>query len=240
MKRLKQVAAVLALVFSPICILLVYPNPLFAHEMTYGQYEVRSDRLIDPAITQVLDDVTARLRQSDLYSPQSKFRIYICNEAWRLWFYSRNAAVGGVADTAVTRNIYIREANIALNTVISPTGGALADADIRTLSYFVAHEAAHIMQSRAYGRALDLRYPSWLVEGHADLIAKAGAFDLEENRRQLRSDDYLLTVESGLYRRYHLMVASLMSEHGRTMNDLFADPPSEEEALRSALNRDSG
>jgi predicted metal-dependent hydrolase len=48
----------------------------------------------------------------------------------------------------------------------------LADAADRPLSYFIAHEAAHVMQSRRFGRLLSLRYPRWLVEGHADLVAK--------------------------------------------------------------------
>src|SRR3546814_3972410 len=88
--------------------------------------------------------------------------------------------VGGVADTLLTQNIYLREADIGANRIVPPRG-TLADADQRSLSYFVAHEATHIVQSRALGRLLKW-HPEWLVEGYADYVAKAGDFDFEENR----------------------------------------------------------
>ena len=77
-----------------------------------------------------------------------------------------------------------------------------------------------------------MRYPRWLVEGYADFIAKDGAFDFEENLQLLRAGDRLLSYEdSGLYRRYHLMTAFLIEERGKSVNDLFAAPPDENDVL---------
>lgn len=210
-----------------------YPQPLFAHRLEYRNYQIWSDRPIDPAITHVLDDATRRLRTSRLYDPQAPIRLFFCNEPWRMRLYT--GKVGGVADILLTRNIYLREADIAANRIIPPHG-KLADARDRPLSYFIAHEATHIMQSRTFGRLLRL-HPQWLVEGYADYVAKAGDFDFEGNRRLLKKGDPRLDYgRSGLYRRYHLMVAHLIDGRGLSLAELFADPPDEENVVR-ALSR---
>ncbi len=38
--------------------LLLFPRPLFGYAMEHGNYRVRSDRPIDPAMASVLDDAT--------------------------------------------------------------------------------------------------------------------------------------------------------------------------------------
>jgi len=218
-----------------------FPQPSFAYSMSHGNFRVWSDRPISPAMTRVLDDAERRLRTSDLYDGEAKFRIFICNEAWRMRLYARNASIGGMADPLLTRHIFIREADIERNRVLPPPPHTqLADADVRPLAYFIAHEATHVMQSRAFGRLMGLRYPDWLVEGHADLVAKGGQFDLADNLALLRRGDPRLDYgKSGLYRRYHLMVAMLTKRTGRPIESLFADPPKEEEVVRWLLHSSS-
>jgi hypothetical protein len=210
-----------------------FPQPMFAYTFEHRNYEIWSDRPIDPAITQVLDDATRRLETSRFYDPNKPIRLFFCNEGWRMRLYT--GAVGGVADTLLTRNIYLRQADIPGNRIIPPHG-RLADAAERPLSYFIAHEATHIMQSRAFGRLLNLRYPTWLIKGHADSVAKAGDFDFDENRRLLKQADRRLDYEkSGLYRRYHLMVALLVDKRDRPIRGLFADPPAKEDVVQELL-----
>jgi hypothetical protein len=219
--------------------LLLFPRPLFAYAMGHGNYRVRSDRPIDPAMASVLDDATRRLNTSELHDPHVTFDIFICNEPWRMWLYSQsfNASVGAVSDNWLTRNIYLRESDIAANRLIPPHG-RLADADVRPLSYFIAHEATHVMQSRTFGRMMKFRYPKWLIEGYADFVAKGGSFDFEENRRLLQEDDPRLDyARSGLYRRYHLMVAMLIEKDGYTIRRLFANPPQEADVIRAIRER---
>jgi hypothetical protein len=219
--------------------LLLFPRPLFAYAMKHGNYRVRSDRPIDPAMASVLDDATRRLSTSELHDPHVSFDIFICNEPWRIWLFSQSfdASIGAVSDNWLTRNIYLREADIAANRLIPPHG-RLADADVRPLSYFIAHEATHVMQSRTFGRLMKFRYPKWLIEGHADFVAKGGSFDFEENRRLLLKDDPRLDyARSGLYRRYHLMVAMLLEKDGYTIRRLFANPPKEADVIRAIRER---
>ncbi len=232
MKWVRRAALAITLPLALVIGLLLFPQPLFGHSLTHGNFQIWSDRPIDPAIAAVLDDAGRRLRRSELYEEGEAFRIFICNEPWRLGLLTRSTQVGGVAETVFTRNIYLRELDIPANRLVPPWG-RLADAEVRTLSYFIAHEAVHVLQSRRFGRLNMARHPAWLTEGYADWVAKAGAFDFEENRRLLRAGDPRLDVgSSGLYRRYHLMVAELIERRGFTAERLFTDPPSEAEVIR--------
>jgi hypothetical protein len=216
----------------------IYPNPLFGFSHAYRGFTVSSDDPIDPAIDRVLDDTERRLSTSTHYHAGDRFRIFICNRSWRLRFFIFNASVGGGTAYA-TRNIFIRESDIAANKVIGPNGITLLDAPDRPLSYFIAHEATHVMELRQFGLLAMLRAPRWLEDGYADLIGKAGNFNVAANRALLLKNDPLLSekmARNGLYRRYHLMVASELRIPDVTIELLFAKPPSEAHALHAALN----
>ncbi|NHZ94770.1 hypothetical protein [Massilia sp. CCM 8734] len=213
------------------------PEPLFSHRATHRNYQVWSDRPIPASIAAVLDDATRRWRTSALYDSRTRVNIFFCNEPWRLWFYSGhfNTNIGGTGGGIVVENIFIRASDIAANRIHAPGPGPIADAEQRPLSYFIAHEITHSDHERRFGRLAVLRYPQWLVEGHADYVAKGGAFDFEANRKQFADGDPALDFDrSGLYREFHLKTAYLIDKRGKTLEQLFADPPSDEQ-LESAL-----
>ena len=225
----------LALLLAGIAVaVLAFPQPNFAYSTSHRQFDVWSDRPIPPQIAAVLDDAARRLERSELYDADQRFRIFFANDDWRMALYSQrfSSAMGGVADTWLTRNIYIRRSDIAANRLFAPTG-ELADAQVRPLSYFIAHEAAHIMESRAFGRLTAILHPRWLREGYADYVGKGGDFDFEDNRARLLAGDRALDpVRSGLYRRHHLLVALLIDRDGLSVRQLYAEPPEEEALLR--------
>lgn len=219
-----------------LALIYIYPNPAFAYVHSYGGFIVRSDRPISPAIDAVLDDTIRRLKTSPLYHDGAQFRLFICNDNWRLGLFVFNTSIGG-GTVYGTRNIFLREADIASNKINSPSGGPLLDAQDRPMSYFIAHEATHVMEVRRYGELAILQSPFWLVEGYADFVAKGGNFDMAVNRSLLNMHDPLLSDQvgrQGLYRRYHLMVAAILQRPGMTIDRLFAAPPSEAEALQIA------
>lgn len=224
------------MIIGAVGILYLYPNPAFSHTYRDGAFIVRSDRPIDPAIHLVLEDSARRLKTSSLYRDGEQFRLFICNDSWRLGFFALNPSIGGGTMYGM-RNIFIREADIAANRIVSPSRAPLLDARDRPMSYFIAHEATHVLELRRFGELTMLRSPVWLVEGYADLVAKAGDFDVAANRDLLNRHDPLLgepLAQRGLYRRYHLMVAALLRNQGTTIDRLFATPPAEDEALRIA------
>lgn len=222
-----------------------FPQPMFAHHAVYKNFDVWSDQPIPSQIDRVLDDVTRRLGRSELLEKDSRFTLFFCNAPWRLWLYGQHFSdqVGADADTWLTRNIYLRASDIASNQLIAPGGGALADAAHRPLSYFIAHEATHILESRQFGRLVSVRYPLWLMEGYADYVGKGGDFDFDENHRLFRQDSAQMDfARSGLYRGFHLQVAWLLDQQGATARVLFTHPPSEgalrEQLVKRALRGD--
>lgn len=235
---MRALGALAAIVFA-YAIVLAFPQPLFQYYTAHRNFEVWSDAPIDPAIASVLDDATRRLATSELYDGTQRFRVFFCNEPWRLWLYSQRFTdrLGGAADTWLTRNVYIRASDIAANAIRSPGPGPILDAADRTLSYYIAHEAAHVLTSRAFGRLAALTHPAWLIEGYADYVGKGGAFDFEANRALLIAGDARLDyAQSGLYRGFHLLVALLLDKRKLSIRSVFADPPHDADLLE-ALRR---
>lgn len=225
MKTFRRIAWLTIGTLSVILMVLAIPQPLFAHQMTYGRYHLWSDRPIDePAARRVLDDAQRRISKSELYTPNQQFRIFLCNDNWRLLLFSQrlSGAMGGVADFWLTRNIYLRQSDLATNRLI-PTHGWIISMSDRTLSYYLAHEATHILESRALG---PLNYgftPRWLIEGYADYVGKGGTFDVAENLAALRAGAQEMDPKaSGLYRRYHLAVAYQLDHKHLTARQMFA------------------
>lgn len=176
--------AVLLVPLAAYALAAVFAKPMFDYRLTYQNYRVWSDRPIPNEVTDVLDDVTRRLRMSSLHDRGTPVEIFFCNDSWRLWLYGGrfSTRVGGTADVWLTRRVVIRASDIPANRIHTPTGGPLADAAQRPLSYFIAHEITHSDVSRRFGRTVMLRYPEWLLEGYADYVGKGGDFDFEENR----------------------------------------------------------
>jgi hypothetical protein len=214
--------------------LTLWPAPLFPYEARWGDIVLRSDRPLSAGVSAVLADVERRIATSDLPAA-GPYRVYLCNETWKLHVFGRtwSAGFGGITDVWLTGNIFIRPADIDLNAVIPPPTWRFPLAD-RPLSYFIAHEITHVQQIAALGRWRYARTPDWLVEGFADHVAKAGDFDTAANLRLLRDGASELDPGLGLYRRHQLAVEAAL-QHGDWLS-LVANPPDESEVLRSLLD----
>ncbi|MCC2971393.1 hypothetical protein [Massilia sp. IC2-476] len=236
---LKTCLAGLLAVASLYLLVCVFPKPVFAYRSVYQNYQVWSDQPIPGEITEVLDDVTRRLRTSSLHDREVPVEIFFCNEPWRLWLYGRafHSRMGGATDVWLTRQVFIRASDIPANRILPPGPRPIADAAQRSLSYYIAHEITHADVSRAFGRTVMLRYPQWLLEGYADYVGKGGDFDFDENRSLFSINAWELDHgRSGLYREFHLKVAYLLDKKGWTLQQVFANPPEEhelEERLRA-------
>lgn len=214
--------------------LTLWPAPLFPYEARQGDIVLRSDRPLSEGVSAVLADVERRIATSDLPAA-GPYRVYLCNEPWKLHLFgrTRSAGFGGVTDVWLTANIFIRPADIDRNAVIPPPTWRFSLAD-RPLSYFFAHEITHVQQVAALGRWRYAMTPDWLVEGHADHVAKAGDFDAAANLRMLRDGAGELDPRLGLYRRHQLAVEAAL-QHGDWLS-LVANPPEEADVLRSLLD----
>jgi hypothetical protein len=92
-----------------------------------------------------------------------------------------------------------------------------------------------VMASRRLGRLGYYRPQRWQQEGYADYVGKGGAFDFSAMQREFQADRPALDFRrSGLYLRYHLLVAELLDHRGMTPDALLShaiDPAPIEKAL---------
>ena len=219
-----------SLVAAAYLVLLAYPQPLFAYQLNHAGITVHATTPIPDAMRTTLDRVRARLDRTPLVDPSQPQRVFICSTPWLFTFFARNNyRVGGVADVFVGQNVFLRQSDMASDRLISPGGQPVA-AD-RPLSYFMTHELMHIAQARHLGRLRYARLPQWTDDGYADYVARD--YDLAVALQKLKDDAPELDPNrSGLYIRYHLMVAYLIEKRGMDVSTLLERPPKQ-----SALER---
>jgi hypothetical protein len=204
-------------------IVLCQPGMLFRCSFTYDGITLYSDDPI-PAIEaeRVLKDVEKRLASTPLSGHRSGrgIRVYLCNRAWRfILFANYRYRVGGLAYPPLTDNVFLRAVHLETNRLIGPSGKEVPGE--RTLSYFIAHEIMHVLIARELGAAGYARLPTWKDDGYADYVAKGGDFAYERVLSQLRMGDPELDPQySGLYLRYHLLVAYLLDRNGVSVREM--------------------
>lgn len=225
---------VLAIACVTYLVLLAYPQPLFAHEVHRAGLTIHATAPLPDAMHVTLERAVARLQRSPLFAAAGDIHVFICqNESVFALFARQNYRVGGVADWLVGQHAFLRESDLHNDRLISPSGTPVAAS--RPLSYFVAHEAMHIAVARTLGRARYSRLPQWVDDGYADYIARD--IDYADALQKLKGAARELDpARSGLYLRYHLMVAYLLERQRVPLGDLLANPPAREEveaALRA-------
>jgi hypothetical protein len=226
MRTLCKLLLSAAAIFAAYCGLLCVPSPFFPYSVRAESLVLHSDQPFSEAAGRhVLELARAKISRSPLYSARAEYHVFLCNAPWRQrLFFNKDYGAGGVAPYPVTSNVFLRDARVEADRLISPRGVPVTGN--RTLDYFIAHEICHQMTGSSIGPVRYLRLPQWVREGYADYVGKGGSFDYADARRALLSGapemDYR---RSGLYWRFHLLVAYLLDRHGWTVERLLAAPP---------------
>ena len=204
-------------------VLLAYPQPLFAYELTAAGISVHSTQPIPEAMKATLEKARARLDRSPVSRATRGAHVFICQSRWLFGVFARqNYRVAGVADWLVGQHVFLRESDMDNDRLIGPSGRPVA-AD-RPLSYFVAHELMHVANVRAVGRWRYARMPQWADDGYADYIARD--IDLGDALTKMQAGARELDPRrSGLYLRYHLMVAYLLDKKQMDARELLWHTP---------------
>jgi hypothetical protein len=215
----------LAILFVSYLALLCYPGLFFRHAFTRGGITVFSDEPIPPdSAGRILAEVERRLSRSPLATPERMrdLRIYVCNRRWRFVLFANfRHRAAGLAYGLLNDNIFLRAVRFDANRLLRPSGEEVPG--VRTLVYYMAHELTHVLVARELGIVKQWRLPAWKNEGYADLLAKGGDFDYERVRAQFRRKERELDPRlSGLYLRYHLLVAYLLEHRGVGVRDLLS------------------
>jgi hypothetical protein len=234
MRRLLR-RSILALVLASgvYLLVLVYPQPLFADEISRAGLAIHATEPMPGGMQITMERALSRLQRNPLYRNAGPIHVFICQDQRTFTLFARqNYRVGGVADWLVGQHAFLRESDLGNDRLISPTGTPVA-AD-RPLSYFVAHEAMHIAIARHIGRARYSRLPQWVDDGYADYVARD--IDYAQALQKLKEDARELDPRrSGLYLRYHLMVAFLLEKKGMPLDALLEHPPDRDAVERELL-----
>jgi hypothetical protein len=218
-RRTLLTIAILAVVYTA---LLARPQMVFAYQVRADNLVLHARHPLPAAAATIAAEAERRVRRSPLFVASDSYDVYLCDSPalftfFALWHHN----VGGLADVYGTRNVWLRPSHVERDRLVGPSGTE-ATGD-RTLTYFVAHEVTHIMVARRVGRVGYRRLERWQNEGYADYVGKAGAFDADAALRALQAGDPSLDPSrSGLYLRYHLLVADLLDRQGLTPEALLS------------------
>ena len=172
--------------------------------------------------------------------PTDTYDVYLCDTPALFAFFTlwhRNA--GGFTDVYFSRNVWLRPSHVERDRLVGPSGSEAAGD--RTLTYFVAHEITHVMESRRLGRLGYYRprggskrdTPTTSARVARSTSRLSSASSRPASRRSI-------SRRSGLYLRYHLLVAELIDHQGMTPDALLShaiDAAPIEKALGGAALR---
>ncbi len=234
-KTLKLLLLFLLLIFLGYWFLIEFPSFLFSHKYQNSNLIIYSDKPIPPNIKEISNEVLFRLNKSSIFNTNKTYVVYISNDSWRWMLFSFPAnfttRIGGF-NAGFHGNAFIRPSVISENKIIPP-GSNLLDAEQRDLVYFITHEVVHALLYDEVGYISNfINYPRWFQDGYPDYIAK-NSFDFEDNLVQFKNNEKRLTVQSGLYVRYHLYVAYLMDIKGYPIKEIIKNIPDESDIVHS-------
>jgi hypothetical protein len=217
--------------------LVLNPYVLFAHEERVGNIVLHARAPFPPQAREIAAAARRRVERSPFFEPGDTYHVYFCDTPalfglFGLW----QRGAGALSQIYVTGNVYLRPSRIERDRLLGPAGREVPGD--RTLTYFVAHELAHTMVARRLGRLAYTRLEVWQREGYADYLGKGGSFDPASTLRDFRANEPSLDpVRSGLYLRYHLLVAHLLDDEGMTAQELLKGPRAAEPLERELIGR---
>lgn len=224
-KLLLKIGAAFVAGIALIWVLLSLPQPFFHASVKAKNLSLYSDQPFTPESGQrVLELVEAKLAKSPLYAAEQQHLVFICNARWRQrLFFTYVYGAGGVNYYPFTTNVFLRDSIIEENCLIGPKGGRVPGD--RTLDYFIAHEITHTLTGQAVGPIDYHRLPQWKREGYADYVGKGATFNYDEAKRAFLADDPKMDwAKSGLYWRFHLLVAHLLEKQHWSVQQMLEAP----------------
>jgi hypothetical protein len=217
-------------------LLLCFPQVLFAHEVSYRNFQVYSREPMDQTVYAVLDKANARLATAEINSPEVKPRVFLTNSftLYRVLslFLGGNSFGKGFA-ALPTDNIFINKADLAKDLVFRNAPAH----NQRGLSGVIAHETTHLLIRKRFGYWRNLTSPAWKREGYAEYVAGGSTLDYETGVRMWRENPKDSTGYQ--YFKYYMLVKYLLEQEKLSVDDLFNrnfDLPSLEERVLTSLS----
>jgi capsule polysaccharide modification protein KpsS len=196
--------------------LLAYPQVLFAHEVSYKNFNVYSREPISQDVYAMLDKVEVQLSASQLNNTAVKPKIFLTNSQKLyslLSLYIGGNSFGKGFPLLPTSNVFINEADISRDLVFrkAPANNQ------RSLSGVISHEITHLHIRSRFGYVQNVTLPTWKKEGYCEYVAGGSTLDYETGVRLWKANP---NNDTGYqYFKYYLLVKHLLEKEGLTVEE---------------------
>jgi hypothetical protein len=199
-------------------LLLSFPQVLFAHEISYKNFDVYSREPLDKDVYAVLDKVEARLAASPINDNELSPRVFLANSHGlyaTLSLYVGSSSFGKGFPVLPTNNIFINKSDLARDLVFRK---APANNE-RSLSGVIAHETTHLLIRKKFGYLRNLTMPAWKKEGYSEYVAGGSTLDYETGLKMWKANPKDGTGYQ--YFKYYMLVKYLLEHDKLSVEDLF-------------------
>lgn len=202
-------------VFLAYLFTICFPQYLFAHEVTYRNFQVYSREPFDEHIQKVLDDAEARLSKSTIYDREISRRVFLTNSHGMYAFLSNKAFRSFANSVPLINNILINKSDVADDSVFLNR----PEHNKRSLSGVIAHEVTHLLIRKKVGVVRASLMPTWKNEGYCEFVAGDSTITYEEGVKLWKENP----DDDSKYRyfKYHMMVKYLLERERRSIEDVF-------------------
>ncbi len=211
----------------PACLYVLFaffPQLIFSHSIQVAGIRLYSMSPISEQAGGLLEQVQARLAQSELYQSGDTFKVFVCNSKTLYTLLAPGHRQTFGVSMPVTDNIILADADLRENVA-----RAFRPAwNTRSFTGVVTHEIGHSLVRRRISVFASITLPRWLSEGYSEYLAGEGSYPEAEGDKLIAAG----TSAAGgpfMYLVYRRMVEYLIQVEGRSIRDLAADPPAEEQ-----------
>ena len=204
------------LIAAAFVFLLVYPQVLFAHEVSYKNFTVYSREPIGQDVYALLDKVEVQLQASQINDTSVKPKIFLTNSQKLYSFlslYIGGNSFGKGFPLLPTSNVFINEADIGRDLVFrkAPANNQ------RSLSGVISHEITHLHLRKHLGYVKNVTAPTWKKEGYCEYVAAGSTLDYETGVKLWKANP---NNDTGYqYFKFYLLVKHLLEKEGMTVQD---------------------
>lgn len=213
-KTYKAVSYSVMTILITYCLLLIFPQFLFAHEVSHRNFNVYSRQPLDENIVRVLDSAEARLIKSPIYNKDLPENILLADSFGFYKFLTLKSSSLG-STIPVLGHSRINKSDISNDLVFRNT----TEPNKRSLSGVIAHETMHNQLREYFGLAKYLKIPSWKDEGYCEYIAGETTLSFEEGTKLWKENPNDSSKYD--YFKYHQMVKYLLDDEKISVEELF-------------------
>lgn len=203
-------------IFAAYSLALVFPQHLFAHEVSHKNFKVYARQPLDENINRVLDLAEERLVKSPIYDKNVTERIFI-SDTFAFYIFQNPFSRKSFGNTVQgIGHIRINKADVAGNLVFRDT----QTDNQRSLSGVIAHEVTHNLIREKFGLLNSLTsLPNWKDEGYCEYVAGEGTLSFEEGLRRWKENPN--NDSKYAYFKYYQMVKYLLDVKKISVEELF-------------------